>query len=569
MYEKKPWLKFYGDVPESIHYPRLTMYDAVKNSATRYPDYRAYDFLGRTATYKELLAEIDKCADALAAQGLRKGDRVTIALPNTPHAVVSFYALNKLGAIASMIHPLSAPREIAFYMKLSNSTWAIALDAFYGRFGEIIQDTNAKRILLTRISDYLSPLKGFAYNLVTGRKIPPVPKDPMILWWKDLLNLPAPTMESADLDPTDLAVILYSGGTTGKPKAVMLSSMSFNCLGLQTIAQGPVRPGDSMLAVLPMFHGFGLGVCIHSMLMNGGECILVPRFTADTVASLIKSKRPHFVAGVPTLFDALISNPRFRTADLSCLKGVFSGGDSLPRRVKDAFEAIVKRNRGTAQLREGYGLAEAVSACTVMPKTEYRENSVGVPFSDMMAKVVKIGTEEEAGAGEEGEICVSGPTVMLGYLNEPKETASVLRKHADGRVWCHTGDVGSMDSDGFVYFKDRMKRLIKVSGFGVYPSQIEDALNAHPDVALSCAIGVPDEHQIQRIKAFVALIDPSKGGPEMERKLIEYCQKNLIKWSCPKEIEFRSELPKTRVGKVAYKELEQQELEKLGRTPNR
>jgi long-chain acyl-CoA synthetase len=204
-----------------------------------------------------------------------------------------------------------------------------------------------------------------------------------------------------------------------------------------------------------------------------------------------------------------------------------------------------------------------------MPKTEYRENSVGVPFSDMMAKVVKIGTEEEMGAGEEGEICVSGPTVMLGYLDEPEETASVLRKHADGRIWCHTGDVGSMDSDGFVYFKDRMKRLIKVSGFGVYPSQIEDVLNAHPDVALSCAVGVPDERQIQRIKAFVALTDPSKGGPEMERKLIEYCQKNLIKWSCPKEIEFRSELPKTRVGKVAYKELEQQELEKLGHTPDR
>jgi len=563
MYEKKPWISHLGDIPETIPYPRMTMYQAVKRSADLYPDYIAYDFMGTKVTFKEFLADIDRCANAFATSGLRKGDRVTIALPNTPHAVISFYALNKLGAIASMIHPLSAPKEIEFYLNLSNSIWAITLDAFYGKFKEIIASTGVTRILLARISDYLSPLKRIGFRLTAGRKIPRVPDDPMIIWWKELLNMPSHEAEPADLNPDELAVILYSGGTTGTPKGVMLSSMNFSCLALQTVAVGPHKPGESMVTVLPVFHGFGLGACVHSVLVDGGECILVPRFSAGTVASIFKSKRPRLIAGVPTLYEALISNHRFRTIDLSCLNVAVSGGDVLPTKVKKRFDELVRANRGTVKLREGYGLAETIGVCVLTPRTEQREESIGIPFPDTMAKVVKLGTEEEAPPGEEGEICISGPTVMLGYLDNPEETAKVLRKHADGGVWCHTGDIGIMDKDGFMYFKHRLKRMIKVSGVSVYPTQIEACLNSHPDVSLSCAIGVPDEYQVQRIKAFVVLVDPSKAGPEMEQKLKEHCRRQLIVWSCPKEIEFRRELPKTLIGKIAYRALEEQELERL------
>jgi long-chain acyl-CoA synthetase len=241
----------------------------------------------------------------------------------------------------------------------------------------------------------------------------------------------------------------------------------------------------------------------------------------------------------------------------------FSGADTLPRPVKERFEALVKERGGSVKLLEGYGLTEAVTAIMATPIQEYREGSVGVPFPDMLAKVVTVDTTEEAPLGEEGELCVSGPAVMMGYLDAPEETARTLWTHADGRIWLHTGDIASMDADGFFYFKLRLKRMIKSSGMNVYPAQVEDILYAHPDVKDACVIGVPDEAQVQRVKAFVVLKDRANETPEMEQKLIRHCQDHLIKWSCPREIEFRDTLPCTLVGKIAYNALEQEEIEKL------
>jgi long-chain acyl-CoA synthetase len=318
------------------------------------------------------------------------------------------------------------------------------------------------------------------------------------------------------------------------------------------------------LAILPVFHGFGLGVCINAAFMGGAKSIMVPQFTPDTVAKLIRAKRPNFVIGVPTLYEALNRNPLFGRADLSCIKAAFSGADTLPRCVKERFEEVVQRQGGRTQLREGFGLTEAVTAIMAMPMTEYRENSVGIPFPDMSAKIVRSGTTDEVPVGEEGEICIHGPAVMMGYLDQPEETANTLRTHADGRVWLHTGDIGTMDADGFFYFRLREKRMIKSSGMNVYPAQVEDQLYQHPDVLEACVIGVPDIQQVERVKAFVVLKDPGKAGPQMEKELIDYCRKDLIKWSCPREIEFREALPLTLVGKVAFADLVAEELEKMG-----
>jgi long-chain acyl-CoA synthetase len=563
MYEQKPWLKFYGDIPEHIDYPRVTMYEALMQTVSRSPEALAYDFFGYTATYRQFGAEIDRCADALAAIGLKQGDRITISMPTCPQGIICFYAANKLGAVASMIHPLSPAKEIAFYLNTANSRFALTLDAFYRKFKEVQDKTELQTLILCRIPDYLPLIKKIGFNLTKGRKIAPVAEDKLVAWWSDLMRGGYPKAPKADMGTDEMAVILFSGGTTGVPKGIMLSNYNFISEGMQVSVWGSLGGGDAILAILPIFHGFGLGVCINAAFMGGGKSILVPQFTPEIVADLIKKKRPNFVVGVPTLFEALCSNPVFQKADLSCLRATFSGADTLPRPVKERFEAVVRKGGGKTQLLEGYGLTEAVTAIMATPLNQYREGSVGLPFPDMLAKIVQSGTTEEAPVGEEGEICVNGPAVMLGYLDHPEETANTLRTHADGRIWLHTGDIGTMDADGFFYFKLRKKRMIKSSGMNVYPAQVEDVLYKHPDVLKACVIGVPDEKQVQRVKGFVVLKDQGKASPETEAKLIAHCQEHLIRWSCPRDIEFRSDLPCTLVGKIAFNTLEQEEVAKL------
>jgi len=563
MYEKKPWLAFYGNVSHSIDYPRVTLYEAVMKTVERCPDAIAYDFLGYTSTYRQLGREIDQCANALTHLGVKQGDRITISMPTVPQGIICFYAANKVGAVASMIHPLSPPKEIEFYLKSSKSTCVLTLDAFYGNFKAVADTTDLATLILARIPDYLGLIKKIGFNLTKGRKIPPVPADPLVRWWGDLMNTPYPEVPKADVATDDLAAILYSGGTTGVPKGIMLSNMNLISEGMQVEAWGRFSGGDTMLAILPIFHGFGLGVCINAIFMGGAKSILVPQFTPETVAKLIKTKRPNLLVGVPTLYDALSLSPLFEKADLSCLRATFSGADTLPRPVKERFEEIVRRQGGNVQLLEGYGLTEAVTAIMATPIGQYREGSMGVPFPDMLAKIVKDGTTEEAPVGEEGELCVHGPAVMLGYLDNQEETADTLRMHDDGKRWLHTGDIASMDEDGFFYFKLRLKRMIKSSGMNVYPAQVEEVLYTHPAVQEACVIGVPDETQVERVKGFVVLKDPARAGSDMENELVNYCRNHLIKWSCPREVEFRDELPKTLIGKIAFNVLEKEEREKL------
>ncbi len=499
----------------------------------------------------------------LAASGMKQGDRVLVCLPNIPQAVIVFYALNRLGAVPAMIHPLSAPAEILGYALLASCTWAVTVDAFFPRFREILEKSRIGKTVLCRLDDYMKPVTAAGFWLTQGRKIPKVPDGPGIVRWKALLEAGRAAPELSHPDPladSEMAVILFSGGSTGASKAIMLSSRNCNALALQTnAAGGPILAGDSILSILPMFHGFGLAVGIHALLINGGTCILIPRFTPDGLAKLVKKYRPGYLAGVPTLFDALAANRKFQKAPLSCFKGLFCGGDTLSRETKERFEAVVRAAGGSTPLREGYGLTESVTANILMPRDHYKEKSIGVPYPDMIAKVVKPDTTEEAAVMEDGEICVSGPTLMLGYLNDPEETGRVLRRHPDGRVWLHTGDIGSMDADGYFYFKLRVKRLIKTSGVSVYPSHIEDVLNKHPAVRLSCVIGVPHPTKVQVPKGFVTLNEGWQASAELESELIELCRSNLSPYSCPRCIEFRDKLPLTVVGQVHYRKLEEQD----------
>lgn len=564
---KAPWKSHLGDVPFTLDYFDGSMFEAVEAIAEKYPNNIAFDFMGKSTTYKALVKEVEACAKALKTIGVREGDKVTIAMPNCPQAIQMFYAVNLVGGICNMIHPLSAEKEIEFYLNESESVTAITLDQFYNKFENIRQNTKVVNIIIASIKDELSKPVKAGYMLTEGRKIKKIPEDAPVIRWNDFLRLGRHCFYNYKVKRTgsDPAVILYSGGTTGTTKGILLSNRNFNALGQQVIAANPMfRPGDKMLAAMPLFHGFGLGVCVHTMLSQGGRCILIPRFTAQTYAKQITKYKCNFIAGVPTLYEALLRLPSMEKADLNSLKGVFSGGDSLSIELKKKFDKFLYDHNAKIQIREGFGLTECVTASCLTPPHMAKEGSIGLPFPDTYYKIVEPGTDRELPYGEEGEILIAGPTVMMEYIKHPDETAATLQKHSDGLTWIYTGDLGMMDEEGFVYFRGRAKRMIITSGYNVYPGQLENILDAHELVHMSCIIGVPDPYKMQKVKAFVMLKPGVPQNEESKESIMAYCRKHIAKYAMPYDIEFRDELPKTLVGKVAYRILEEEEAAKRG-----
>ena len=564
-----PWLRYYDTTPAYLDYPKKTVYEMVRAAADKYPKNVAYEFMGKKTTFAEFMERIDRTAKAYLAMGIGRGDRVTICMPNCPQALDSFYALNRIGAVSNMIHPLSAASEIKFYLDFSRSKAILTLDQFYGKVADILPELENKDtvLLIARIVDELPPVLAVGFALTKGRKIPPLPKKGKYMTWNKFMqagrrrDLPLPKELGRF---TDCASILYSGGTTGTTKGIMLSNLNFNACGLQTIAASGFAPinGMKMLSVMPVFHGFGLGIGIHTALIGGATCILVPQFNVKTYAELLIKKQPNIIPGVPTLFEALLRAENLENADLSCLKGVFCGGDSLSVELKKKVDAFLKAHNATVQIRQGYGLTECVTASCLTPKDYNRVGSIGVPFPDTYYKIVKVGTTEEVDADIEGEICISGPSVMMCYMDNPEETEHTLRRHADGRVWMHSGDLGKMDEDGFIYFSQRIKRMIVTSGYNVYPGQLENVIDGHEKVLLSCVIGVKDPYKIQKVKAFVVLKPDYEPSDAIREEILEYCRGHIAKYAMPYDIEFRAELPKTLVGKVAYRVLEEEENER-------
>lgn len=531
---KTPWKDHLGEVPFHLDYFEGSMFEAVAAIAEKYPNNVAFDFMGRSTTYKTLVKEIEQCAKALKTIGVREGDRVTIAMPNCPQAIQMFYAVNLVGGICNMIHPLSAEKEIEFYLNASESVTAITLDQFYNKFENIRHNTKVVNIIIASIKDELSKPVKAGYMLTEGRKVKKIPDDAPVIRWKDFLRLSCHCFYNYKVERkgSDPAVILYSGGTTGTTKGILLSNKNFNALGQQVIAANPMfRVGDKMLAAMPLFHGFGLGVCVHTMLSQGGRCILIPRFTAETYAKQIVKYKCNFIAGVPTLYEALLRLPSMENADLSSLKGVFSGGDSLSIELKKKFDKFLYDHNAKIQIREGFGTTECVTASCLTPPHMAKEGSIGLPFPDTYYKIVEPGTDKEVPYGTEGEILIAGPTVMMEYIGHPEETAQTLRKHDDGLTWIYTGDLGTMDNEGFIYFRGRAKRMIITSGYNVYPGQLENIIDAHEFVHMSCVIGVPDPYKMQKVKAFVMLKPGIPANDDTKEAILAYCRKNIAKYA--------------------------------------
>jgi len=564
----RAWLKYYSqNTYPNIDYPNKSMYKMIEFVGKMTPDNFALDFLGRELTYKDLLKFIDKCAIGLIKLGVKKGDKITVCLPNTPHTTIAFYAINKIGAISNMVHPLSAPKEIEHYLDLTDSKFAITIDFAFKNFEKVKDNTSLEKIVVCKVDDYLKSSKKIGYWVLSKRKIPDIPKMTNIIKWKELLkngeNLTI--CNDHEIKASNPAVILYTGGTTGKQKGVLLSNLNFNALALQTGSQANVDLRDRMMCIMPFFHGFGLGVTMHTCLVFGAEMLLVPKFTVEDFAKTFKKHKPEFIAGVPTLFTALTKSKKMIKSDFSHLKGIFSGADTLPNNIKVHFEEFITERGGTVSIREGYGLTETVTASCLTPSTEYRFGSIGIPFPDTLFKICKVGTQETCRADENGEICICGPTVMLRYYNDEKETNMILQKHDDDKIWVHTGDLGSMDKDGFIYFKQRIKRIIKHSGYSIFPSQIENALISHEAIANACVMGVPDTYQIEKIRAYIVLEKNYKKSHDLKADIIKRCKEYLSLWSMPQEIIFRDELPLTKVGKINYTELEKEILDELNK----
>lgn len=564
---KAPWLKYFGDMPAHLDYPKGSMYEAVKESAITKKKMNsvAYEFQGKKTNYKQFLNKIEVLGKAYKSIGIDEGDMVTVCMPNTPQGVDTFYALNRIGAVPAMIHPLSAVGEIAFYINSTQSKAVLVVDLFYEKVLEALKQVkNPVKVVVAHIKDELPFPLNMLYPLTVKKKPAPLPKDNKnVIDWSDFIS-GGKKVKLSDKFPKaeDTAVILFSGGTTGTSKGIQLTNLNMNALAAQVAANaGFTMEGLRMFSVMPLFHGFGLGVGIHTALMASGTCIIIPQFTIKTYARDVKKYKPNVIVGVPTLYEALLRSEGF-DFDLSFLRGMFCGGDSLSVELKKKVDKFLKDHNATIQVREGYGTTECVTASCLTPYDTYREGSIGIPLSDTYYSVVDPHNDKELPYGEEGEICICGPTVMKGYLNNAEETASTLRRHEDGNLWLHTGDLGYMDEDGFVYYKQRMKRLIIVSGINVYPSQVENAIDAHPDVLLSCAVGIPDPYKMHVVKAFVVLRQGVEPSDKIKEEIIENCKKNVSRYGVPREIEFRTELPKTLVGKVAYRVLEEEEAAK-------
>lgn len=562
---KAPWKDHTDGVPFSLEYFQGSMSEGIEIQAKERPNNIAFDFMGSHTTYKEFYKNICACAKSLRTIGIRPGDTVTIAMPNCPQAMYMFYAVNMVGAVSNMVHPLSSEKELEFYINEAESVLVVTLDQFYHKIEAIRHNTPLINVIIARIKDELSRPVRAGYMLTEGRKIEKIPDDAPVIMWDRFMSIGRACSWNYKVKRgfDDPAAILYSGGTTGTTKGIVLTNGNFNALAEQVIAANPMfRPGDKMLAAMPIFHGFGLGVCIHTMLFKGGRCVLVPRFTPKSYGKIMTRNKCNFIAGVPTLYEALLRLPNMEKADLSSLKGVFSGGDSLSVELKKKLDKFLYDHKANIQVREGYGTTETVTACCLTPPHLHKTGSIGVPFPDTYIKIVEPGTEIEVPYGTEGEILLAGPTAMKEYLKHPEETANTLRTHADGLTWVYTGDLGYMDEEGFVFFKGRAKRMIITSGYNVYPAQLENIFDASDLVSMSCVIGVHDDYKMQRVKVFIVPAMGVEPNEATKDAILKYASKHIAKYAMPKELEFRAELPKTLVGKVAYRILEEEEAAK-------
>lgn len=555
---KSPWDKYYTKEEMDLKIPDISLYKHYENCAQKFIDNDVFEYFGTKITYKESLIKIDECSKAFASYGIRKGDVVTICMPNTPEGIICVLALNKLGAVSNMMHPLSSENEIKKTLLETGSVMLVSIDVAYSKIKNIIDETSVYKTVIVRACDSMPTVMSVIYKFSAGRKTELPRENGKYIMYKDFikngLNYNKKSVYEGGKD--DPAVMLHSGGTTGEPKSVVLSNGNFIALAKQAgIRFADLETGDSCLCIMPIFHGFGLGVCVYAAICVGVKDCLIPQFKPKDFGKLISKNKPQFIVGVPTLMEALVKTENM--GNMNYVKYVISGGDILKKSLENQVNNYLHDHGSNVKVVQGYGMSEAVAAVAVDYKENPKSGTFGIPLPGCYMGIFST-EDEEVPYGTEGEICVCGPNVMLGYYNNEKETNNALHIHKDGNIWLHSGDLGKMDKDGYITCTGRIKRMIISSGYNVYPSQIEMILESHPAVMLSSVVAMPHKYKQEVPKAFIVVNKGYKENESLIKELKSLCKKNLPKYSLPVEYEFRKSLPRTLVGKVDFRKLQEE-----------
>ena len=551
--KEKPWIKYYTRTPESLNYYQGSMYDYVKESAIKNEKRTAYTYYGLGVSYRGFLRRVDRIAAALTQFNIVENECVTICMPNTPESIALIYAINKIGAIANIIHPLSSTKDIKRALDETNSGVLFCSDSSM----QNARDIKVKHFILVPNSTSLIKFKKMIYNIKESVNLK-LGKN--MISWSDFISYKTLDDPYKKRKANDPAAIIYSGGTTGKPKGIILSNLNFNAMALQTmnVCDG-LNPGSSVLAALPIFHVFGLALCIHTTLVCGMTAILVPKINTKKINSELKKYKPNIYPAVPSLLTMSLKGADPGSSGLKYIKTVVVGGDYLSPQTKAEFEKFLKDHESNGVVKVGYGLSEASGFCcsTAPIEEKYVQNgTLGVPNPDIIVKAFEPNSDIEKSYNDVGEICVTGPTVFMGYINEDKETKNTLVKHTDGKVWLHTGDLGYIDKNGFVYYTSRLKRMIISNGYNIYPIELEEIIKKCKYVEDCTVVAVPHKIKSQTPKAVIVLKKDVEDTLAVRSEIRKYCMDNIARYAIPTEFEYRKDIPKTAIGKVAYRDLQ-------------
>ena len=544
-------------LPRSIEYFDGGLYDAVYEASCKWPHNVALDYYDTQVTYKDMIKRINKVAAALKAIGAEKGDNITVCMPNTPEEVYMFYAINEIGAVANMIHPLSSEKEIEEYLNQAHSKIMLCIDISYPKVEAIIKNTDVEQVVVVSATRSMALIVRAIYKLTKGRKNH-VKKSQHVITWDRFLYKANKFIGNphARVNSTDPAVIMYSGGTTGKPKGIVLSNLNFNAqaLGAKYLVPELLKPEHAFLTFLPNFHAFGLGVCMHMPLYFGCRIVLIPQLNAKKLRKYIKKYKINILVGVPTFFEYL-TKTKFSKNELRGVKGVVSGGDVISMSNKEIINDFLKKHGSKAIIENGYGLTEASGGFIFSPRSVAKDpDGIGYPIPDNDVRILDLKTKKEANLGEDGEIIVNGLSVMQGYLNNPEETKKVFIT-LNGKKFLRTGDIGYIDQHGVVHFRSRLKRMIISNGYNIYPANIEEVTLRCKNVEACAVVGREDKVRGEKVVVFVV---PKKDISErtIKKELTMVYRQYLAKYEAPREIRFIEALPKTKLAKVDFKALE-------------
>ena len=554
---KTIWDKYYTKEEKNYKFPDISMYDLLKKNNYNREKKIAINYFDNKITYATFFNEIEKVAKAFSSIGVKEEDVVTLIMPNTPECVIAVLALNKIGAIANMVHPLSAEEEIKFFINDTNSKVILTIDICAEKIMNIIEQTKGYKVIITSASDSIPFLLGLGYKILEGWKIPRPKSDGFYISYKEFIRNGFNTVqqEIKKYGKDKRAVIMHSGGTTGTPKSIVLTNGNFTSFALQMGMKFRFE-SEIVLGILPICHVFGLVVTIYGPLAMGFEVVLIPKFNIKEFPKMLSKYKPTIIPGVPTLFEAMLKSKKMNKNNISQIKFLISGGDDLSDSLEDDIVSFLRKNGSFGKLEKAYGLTESCTAVIATFDVEDKHSNIGIPFPGNDVCFVKPNTIEEVEIGEEGEICISGPTIMEGYLNNEEENKTTLQLHNDGKIWLHTGDLGKVDENGIIHYIQRLKRMIISSGFNVYPSQIEKIIRTDPRVDACIVVGQAHPYKVEVPVAYIVLKKDVKKDSKLKKDLKALCIKNLARHSIPSKFEFKDELPKTLMGKIDFKSLQ-------------